>query len=210
MSLDPSPEQARRLLERELSGPEYPHPTLIDRFWDWLTEKLDALSGAATGSAVGLLLAGLVALVVFGVLVAALTRVRRDRRAPEQQPAGVLGVEVSADLLREQAQRALDDGRLDQALADAARALARRCVERGVLDDAPGRTAHEVFADVARCFPESRAALVRAADTFDRVVYGARSAGRAEVAAMLDLEADLRRARPVTPTGPGRELAVPR
>ncbi len=206
--LDPSPDQAREWLTRELARPEYPHPSLLDRFLSWLGEKLDGLVSLATGSGVGTLVAVVVAAVVALVLLASLSRVRRD---PSTEPvaAGVLDLPDTADRLRRGAEDALADGRPGDAVADAARALARRCVERGLLEDAPGRTTHEVYADVAARFADRAAALEAAADLFDRVVYGRRAARVDEARALLDLEDEVRRTRPGVPAGsPG--LAVPR
>ena len=206
--LEPSPDEARDLLERELARPEYPHPSLVDRFLAWVGDRLDDLVAAATGSEVGIavavVLAGLLAL----VLLAAASRVRRDPSGPAQE-AGVLDLPETADQLRQRAEASLADGRAGDAVADAARALARRCVERGLLDDSPGRTTHEVYADVAARFAAHAVALGRSADLFDRVVYGRRTASADEARALLDLEDDLRRARPGTAAG-GVGLAVPR
>jgi hypothetical protein len=206
--LDPSPDQARDWLTRELARPEYPHPSLLDRFLSWLADKLGGFVGAATGSGVGLVVSILVAVLVAVVLIAALSRVRRDRTEQPEQ-VGVLDLPDTADQLRARAEQALADGRADEAVADAARALARRCVERGLLDDAPGRTTHEVFADVAARFADEAPRLRSAADLFDRVVYGRRAATTDQAQGLLALEDSVRRTRPGAPTAAGG-LAVPR
>lgn len=164
--------------------------------------------GAATGSGVGLVVSLLVAVLVAVVLLAALSRVRRDRTEQPEQ-AGVLDLPDTADQLRARAEQALADGRADEAVADAARALARRCVERGLLDDAPGRTTHEVFTDVAARFADEASRLRAAADLFDRVVYGRHSATTDQAQELLALEDSVRRARPGAATSAGG-LAVPR
>ncbi len=206
--LDPSPDQARDWLSRELDRPEYPHPSLLDRFLAWLGDKLDGFVGAATGSGVGLVVAVLVAVLVAVVLLAALSRVRRDRTDAVEQ-VGVLDLPDSADELRRRAEQALTEDRPDDAVADAARALARRCVERGLLDDSPGRTTHEVFADVAARFADEGAGLRAAADLFDRVVYGRHPATATQAREVLELEDRVRRTRPGAPAGAGG-LVVPR
>lgn len=207
--VDPSPDEARDWVERELARPEYPHPSLLDRFWAWITERWELITGQAIGSGVGTVMAIAVGLVVALVLLAALTRVRRDRSTPATAP-GVLDLAVAAATLRERAEQAAAAGRHDDAVADAARALARRCVERGLLADAPGRTAHEVFGDVGARFPGQRVALAGAADLFDRVVYGGREATAADAALVLDLEDDVRRAAPVAPQRGTGGLVSPR
>ncbi len=205
--LDPSPDQARDWIARELARPEYPHPSLLDRFLDWVGDRLGALVSVAGDSGVGLLVAVVLAGVVAVVLVTALSRVRRDAPGPGPE-AGVLDLPDSADDLRTRAEAALAAGRPDDALADAARALARRCVERGLVDDAPGRTTHEVYSEVAARFPDRADRLRAAADGFDRVVYGRRPATGPEARDLLALDDDLRRARPQAPAG-DRGLVVP-
>ena len=206
--LDPSPDQAREWVTRELARPEYPHPSLMERFWDWLSDKLGRFVSEATGSSVGLVVALVVAVLVAVVLVAAVSRVRRDP-ASAGPGRGVLDLPESADELRRRAESALDDGDPSTALADAARTLARRCVERGLIDDSPGRTTHEVYAEVAARFADHSAGLRRAADDFDRVVYGGRPATPAQARGLLDLEDAVRRARPGT-AAVDHGLAVPR
>ncbi len=209
MSLDPSPDEARRLVERELARPEYPHPSLLDRFWDWLSERVAELSAQAVGSEVGILLALVAGGVVLAALLAALSRVGRERRAVREAP-GVLDVALSARSLRERAEHAVREERYDDAVADATRALARRCVERGLLDDSLGRTSHEVLAELGERFPALADDLAGAADLFDRVVYGARSASRDDATEMLDLDDAVRAARPVAGVEAQAPLAVPR
>ncbi|GAA1939199.1 DUF4129 domain-containing protein [Nocardioides marmoribigeumensis] len=206
--LDPSPDQAREWVTRELARPEYPHPSLLDRFLSWLGDRLDGLVSAAGGSGVGVLVAVVVAGVLAVVLLAALSRVRRDPVATGGE-AGVLDLPETADGLRRRAELSLADGRPGDAVADAARALARRCVERGLIDDSPGRTTHEVYAEVAARFTDRSSRLMGAADLFDRVVYGRRAAGADAARDLLDLEDELRRTRPGA-AGPVDGLAVPR
>ena len=206
--LDPSPDQAREWVGRELARPEYPHPSLLDRFLAWLGDKLDSLATVASDSGVGIVVAVVVAAVLAVVLVAALSRVRRDS-SDEAQEVGVLDLPDTAEQLRRRAEAALADSRPGEAVADAARTLARRCVERGLIDDAPGRTTHEVFAEVAARFSDRSARLAAAADLFDRVVYGRHPARVDEARALLELEDEVRRARPGAPAA-GTGLAVPR
>ena len=210
MSLDPSPEEARRLLERELGGSEYPHPSLLDRFWEWLSQQLSDASVQATGSPVGILLALVVGAVVFVALLGTLSRVRRDRRGGDDEAPGILGTTLTARDLRRRAEAALREGRHGDAVADGARAVARGGVERGLLDDSPGRTSHEVLAELATRFPALARDLRDAADLFDRVVYGGRGAGRDDAAEVLELEAAVRAARPEPVSGEPAALVAPR
>ena len=84
-------------------------------------------------------------------------------------------------------------------MLEAYRALARAAVERTILDDLPGRTAHEVAVALGPVFPGTRARLAGAADAFDAVRYGRRPAPHAAATEVLDLDADLAGRRPVLP-----------
>jgi hypothetical protein len=209
VSLDPSPDEARELLERELAGSEYPHPSLLDRFWEWLGEQLGDASAAATGSPVGILLALVAGAVVFVALLGALSRVRRDRHGHDEAP-GILETTLSARDLRRRAEDAVREGRHHHAVADGARAVARGGVERGLVDDSPGRTSHEVLAELAERFPSLAEDLRGTADLFDRVVYGGRGAGRDDATRVLELEAAARAARPEPAAGERSALVAPR
>ncbi|WP_148572821.1 DUF4129 domain-containing protein [Nocardioides caldifontis] len=212
-TLRPEPDDARELLRRELAEQEYQRSP-IERFWAWLDERWDELTdqvvdiGAAPTFAIVLLVVGL--LVVLGLT---LPRVRRDRGAGANAPGGVLDDRgAGADELRRDAEAAAAAGDHERAVATAVRALVRRAVERDLLDDAPGRTTHEVLELVAVRFPDHGDRLRDHADLFDAVVYGRRRVGALQSAAALQLETDVRRTRPLSfaetgrPTGP----AVPR
>ena len=143
-------------------------------------------------------------------LLGALTRVRRDRHGDDDEAPGILETALTARDLRRRAEAALREGRHDDAVADGARAVARGGVERGLLDDSPGRTSHEVLAELATRFPALAGDLRGAADLFDRVVYGARGAGRDDAAGILELEASVRAARPEPAAGEPDALVAPR
>jgi len=211
--LRPEPGEARELLRRELAEREY-QPSPMERFWSWLDERWAELTaevgdlGGASTFAVVLLVVALLA-----VLAVTVPRIRRDRRAGATGVGGVLDDRgSSADELRRDAEAAASAGDHERALATAVRALVRAAVERGLLDDAPGRTTHEVLDVVATRFPDHADRLRQHAGRFDAVVYGRRRAGALESAAALQLESDVRRSRPdsVSQAGPLTGPAVPR
>ena len=212
-ALSPEPDEARELLRRELAKQEY-QESPVERFWGWLDERWEELTervvdvGGASTFAVVLLVVGLLA--VLGVTV---PRVRRDRKAAATSAGGVLDDRGgTADELRRDAEAAAAAGDHERAVAAAVRALVRRAAERGLLDDDPGRTTHEVLAVVATRFPDHAPRLREHADLFDAVVYGRHRTGALQSAAALQLDAELGRSRPVAAadaapmTGP----AVPR
>lgn len=190
--LDPSPDEARSLLRRELLRPEYHEQDLLDRLLDWLERTLESgLDAASTVPA----LSTFVAMLLLCLLVLALWWLAsRARRSPAAARAAgpVLGDEqVSAAELRRRAEAALAEDRADDAVVDAFRALAVRQVERGRLPDAPGTTAHEVARDLGSAVPALAGRVDDAAALFDLVLYGGRPATRDQAVAVLALDDDL-------------------
>jgi hypothetical protein len=210
--LRPDPDEARALLRRELAHREYHPDSLQDRIQQWLGDLWERLLHGAQGadgasSAVAIALA----VVVVAVLLVTLPRLRRDRTR-RSAARGVLDTAgITADDLRRRAETAAADGRHGDALADAVRALVRRSVERGLLDEAPGRTTGEVLTLVEAAFPAHASELRTAAARFDAVVYGRHPVSTLESSETLALDDRLRRERPDhTRRAVGRELAVPR
>jgi hypothetical protein len=191
--LDPSPDEARSWLQRELLAPEYHQQNLVERLITWLARQIGV--GVETPGLVSTFVTILIFLVLLGGLVWLLSRVQRDRRT--RTPIGpVLGHEaVTAAELRARAEAALAEGRPKEALVDGFRALAVRQVERGRLDDSPGATAHEVALLLATEYPQHRAAVGDNALLFDMVLYGDRPATAEQATGVLILDDELAGAR---------------
>ncbi|WP_426246144.1 DUF4129 domain-containing protein [Nocardioides sp. LHG3406-4] len=190
--LDPSPDEARSWLRRELLKPEYNEQDLLNRLVSWLERTLnEGLDAASRVPPLSAFAAMLVLLLLVLALVWLLSRARRSSAAGG--PAGpVLGEErVGAAELRARAEAALAEGRLDDALVDGFRAVAVRQIERGRLADAPGATAHEVARDLGLAVPDLAARIGDAATLFDRVLYGGRPATRDQAGSVLALDDDL-------------------
>jgi len=197
--LDPTSPQARQWLEDELSkGIYHERKGLLETIWDWLNELLSS-AGNGTGLAgwtIWIALA-LIAAVVALVLVRS---IHAERRMTGARREGVLeGPTRTAAEHREAAARALEAGDADTAVLEAYRALTRSAVERTLLDDLPGRTAHEVAVALGPVFPASASSLAVAADTFDAVRYGRRTARPESARDLIALDADLARTRPLLP-----------
>lgn len=191
--LDPSGDQARSLLRHELAKPEYVRSGIVERILRWL----DRTVGHATESAghVSLLttLATIVVVlaVVVGILLVA-SRARRTTRAAAADRAVLTDSSTTAAELRSRAEAHLAAGRHDEALVDAYRALARRQIERGVIDDIPQATAHELARAITAAVTGPAATHVGevagAADLFDAVMYGDHPASRDQAARVLALD----------------------
>lgn len=190
--LDPSPDEARSWLRRELLHPEYHQQNLVEQLISWLERQvgrgLDAAAGAPP-------LSTFAAMVVFLLLAASLawlaSRARRNARAAAEPRSVLTGEVVTAGALRARAEAALADGRHGEALVDAFRALTVRQVERGRLDDAPGATAHEVADALGSAYPQQRTRVDQGALLFDSVLYGHRPATRDQAGSVLALDDEL-------------------
>lgn len=199
-SLRPDPGRARAWLEQELRRPEYHRQSLAERLQSWLLDLWHRLTGSALhasslSTATAVVLA--VALVVLVVLVAGRVRVEAAARLPDE---GVLGpADRSADEHRATALAAVAEGRYADAVVEAFRAVAGRSLDRGLLADRPGLTAHEIAEAVSPVAPEHRGRLLAGAATFDAVFYGGRAASAAQAQQILALDEALRVLRPAVP-----------
>lgn len=193
--LDPSRAEGRRWLEEELAKARYDvEPSLWDRFQEWLLGLFDTTGPGLPSWVFALVL--LVGLAVLALVVGLLLRPEaRSRRGGDH--GGVLddrGVDATA--YRDRAQRAVSEGDWETALLDAYRAIVASAVERTILDELPGRTAHEASLELSRAFPAEYAGLRSAADRFDAVRYGHDRGVEADARAALALDERLARTRP--------------
>ena len=187
--LDPSGDEARRLLGRELAHPEYHRTNLLEQVMARIRDSLDATVDAASGVSALTTFAAIVAFLLLAIALAwLLSRARRTARAPRRSEPAVPDRAATAAQLRAEAERALAEGRHGDAVVEGFRALAVRQVERGRLDDRPGATAHEVATALAAANPEQRARVDGSALLFDAVRYGDRPATREQAAEVLALD----------------------
>lgn len=199
--LDPSREVARDWVRRELSDPAYSRarPGWVERLVRWLLDRLSELQvpgSIAPGRAVGLVLLALLLAVAVAVALTRTGLIRSGGRSSVAGPA--FGDDRrSAVQHRLLADQAAEQGRYDVAVRERFRALARSLEERAVLDERAGRTADEVAVEAGRVVPDLALALRAAAQIFDDVVYGARSATAAHDTQLRRLDDDLAGARPV-------------
>ncbi|WP_158372376.1 DUF4129 domain-containing protein [Cellulosimicrobium cellulans] len=198
----PDAEQARRWLEQELADPVYhQQPSLLQRFLDWLGRLFEGADGLPIGNVGTLLaiLAGLAVLVTVAFLVTG--PVRRSRRV-----AGARGVLDADDRrtaaeLRAAADAAAARGDWAAAVADRFRAVVRALEERAVLEEQPGRTAHEAVEAAGLRLPAHAVDLRAAGRLFDDVVYGERTPRAEDDAALRELDARVAATRPTLPAG---------
>lgn len=201
----PDAETARRWAHQELADPIYhQRPNLVQIVWEWVLRQLAEIrASAASLDALGLTVVAvtvLLAVVVIALLVAGpVRRARIARRAP----VAVLGDDVrSAAELRASADALAGQERWSEAVLDRFRAMIRSLEDRAILDDRPGRTAHEAADLAAVRLPSCGTGLTDAARLFDAVCYGDVAAGPDDDARLRELDARLAATRPLTVGGP--------
>ena len=191
-------EAARRAAQEELSRRPYreAEPPWTYRLLNWLFEQLDKALSRATevvpGGALGLVvlvlvLAGVVALVVWRVRPAAV------RRADDAL-FGDDGV-LTAEEHRRRADEAAGRSAWADAVRERLRAVARELETRGVLDPRPGRTADELAREAGAAVPAVAAPLLRGVRVFDDVWYGGRQADASSYAVLVEVDRVVRDAR---------------
>jgi hypothetical protein len=195
--LNPTPPEARSWLKQELQGADYQSPWL-DSLGRWISGLMSKiLQGVGQVAGLSPAITVLIAVAVIALLAWVLPRVRRDRSVAAIDRAALDDVRITPGLYRDLAAQALRDGRYGEAVVNGFRAIAKDMSDRGVLDDSPGRTAHEVTLALTSPFPKHGERLVRAGDLFDSVRYGHHRSDAAHARQVVDLDAELSRTRPL-------------
>jgi hypothetical protein len=201
--LTPDGDEAREWAERELADPIYrtAEPTPLDRIARAIAEFFENLFGAELSGDWGSAIALVAALVVIVVIVAAFVvwgvpRATGRRRGAPTELFGVAEARSAAQLRRDAASHA-EKGEWDAAIVMRFRALARGCVERGVVDTPPGATVHAFARAATRAFPALADPLERAASAFDDVRYLRRPGTAALYRQVAEVDDAVSAARPV-------------
>lgn len=206
--LEPTPGEAREWLDAELNGSDYQDPWLESAVRWIMDQTRMLLDSASTWAKLSPVITVGVALVVIALLTWVLPKVRREAGAARSDGPVLEDLTISARAYRDLAAKALKDGRYDEAVLDGFRAIAKDMSDRTLLDDAPGRTAHEVSLTLTGPFPDHADRLVRAADAFDSVRYGHRRATPGQAAEIQDLDGTLVTTRPVLALSSRQDLPV--
>jgi len=196
----PDPDTARQWAQDELSKSIYQHgESLADRLGRWLSELLNRLFDAGTGTSVppaGYLLGALV--VVALIVIATRVAIPAARQRRRRSTAVLLGDDArAAQHIRDAARAAAQAGDHTAATLEYFRALVRGCEERLVIDDRAGRTAREAARDIATSLHSHAAELRNAATTFDALCYGHRDGTAQDSSRMETLESGVRKARAI-------------
>lgn len=204
--LDPDREEARRWLETEIAEGDYRlQEPVLTRLWNWFVDLLPsvALPGQLPAWTPWVVLV-LVLVVAAAVIAFGLRdRWRTGRLSGSRTNGAVLdGVHRAASQYRASAEAALRRGDHDTAALEAYRAIAAGAIERTLLDNRPGQTAHEVAASLVPVFPAHGGPLGLAADTFDAVRYGDQRCDADTARELLELETAVRGSRPQLDAAP--------
>ncbi|WP_374977468.1 DUF4129 domain-containing protein [Microbacterium trichothecenolyticum] len=175
--LTPDGDEARRWAEQELSDPAYDiaEPTPFDRIARAVGDFIASLLNPDLSGGWGSTFALVAAIVVTVVIVAAFLLwgvPRVSRRAAPRTPLlfGEAEHRSAAELRAAAAERARASD-WDAAIVLRFRALARGCLERGVVDPPPGATVHAFARAAGAAFPALEPRLEAAATAFDDVRY---------------------------------------
>ncbi|HWL38017.1 MAG TPA: DUF4129 domain-containing protein [Frankiaceae bacterium] len=192
---------AREEAERELRKSIYhvrDEPP-VQRFINWLLERLDDAFEAAINVTPG----GLPSLVVLAVVIVAIVVALRLGLGPTGLRDALTdrrkgAAATSAAEYRAEAERLAAAGDFKEAVRARFRAVIRELEERAVLDPRPGRTAGEIAREGSAAVPGIAVDLRDAATTFDQVWYGRRDATDADYARVREADDRIRNARLTT------------
>jgi hypothetical protein len=183
------PDEVRRVADAVLAGDRFAEPprSLVERFAAWLGDLWDRLfpdadptafdagGGGSGGSSAVTVVVLVLAVVLLALLVRALRGTwKRSRRADGH--AAALDVDVegrrSAAAWDDLARRLEAEGRWKDAMRARFGSLVERLVDRGVVDDVPGRTSGEYRGEVGHALPDAADDFAAAAELFERAWYG--------------------------------------
>ena len=195
--LTPSNDDAHRWLADELAKSKYQTPPDL---FAWLGRLLDRIPAVQVGSFTfpGWLVPA-ATVVVIGIALILVLRSGGVKIGGRRRRSGAFVDDptLTAADYRRLATEAVAAEDWDSVALQSFRALAVGAAERTLLDDRPGRTAHEVVVELAPIFPGFEPRLSASSDVFDLVRYGGRSTTRESALATRDLDAELRLVRPV-------------
>lgn len=192
----PSADEAARELSKQIYQDE--KPSLLQRMVDWITgtigHVLDRLQGHGPGGSVGLLILVLLVAVIAGGLIwkfglpgrSASVRRKTDPVTPTRS-----AVEHEA-----RADEYAAEGRFAEAVRERLRGVVAGLVARDLVDNRPGRTAHELALQAGQVLPGAAADLDAAAELFAEIWYGERTASAEHDQRMRGIAARVAAARP--------------
>lgn len=159
--------------ENELAKPIYPKPSITERFWNWIIERLDSLISDSMGVPGGWFTLTILFILVACVIALAIRIALRTMRTNRGAEQGLFGAsELSATQHRSTAEQFAATGDWTSAIRHRLRAIARHLEETGALPAVPGRTATELARDASQLAPDLAGEFSTSATIFNDVTYG--------------------------------------
>jgi len=195
----PDGDAARDWARRELSEPIYhEQQSLLARLIGWIEGMLRDAQHAAQNLdwRIAALVLTAVVVVAGGIALLVTGPIRRSRSAAASSDI-FAETTLSAAEHRSAAELAATRGDWHTAVLERFRAIVRSLEERVILDERPGRTAHEAAAQSATALPVLAGELLSASEIFDAVCYGSGHATRDTDAELRSLDRKIQAAHPV-------------
>ncbi|GAA3391571.1 DUF4129 domain-containing protein [Cryptosporangium minutisporangium] len=192
----PSAEEAEEELSKQIYQDE--KPTLLERMFESLMEQLqrglDNAQGVSPGGGTGLLIFVLLIIAVVAVLIwrfglPGRTATVRRKTDPVTPTRSATEHDARADAFAA-------EGRWAEAVRERLRGVVAGLVARDLVDNRPGRTAHEVAGQAGQVLPTVAADLVAAAELFAEIWYGERTATAEHDQRMRTIATRVAEARP--------------
>ena len=187
LALEPTPDEARELLRRELSKSEYLEGRGLQSILDWLLQKIGTTVFRTAEGTFNWMLLAIIAVVIIALIIGVYARVGREQKTIS---AAQELTSLSAD---EHRRRALDLKNTDptEALKAGFRAIIVR-LDKTAATAAPGRTT----GDITREYPDLKNDISRCASKFDVATYRLETVGTVttqDVDAMLALDNEIQK-----------------
>ena len=191
MLLEHDPGAVRDAANDILSGADFQNnQSLLERFFDWLGDRLSfSIGGGGGPGIIGDLLT--LALIVAAVVLLVRLIASRQRRAKRTAVDDDLVLEVERRRTAEEwaadAEQLEQQGRHREALRARYRELVARLVDDGTIVDLVGRTTGELRVEVLATRPHAAAAFGDATVLFEHAWYGGRRVDAGQVARLREL-----------------------
>lgn len=191
LALEPTPDEARELLRRELSKNEYLEGQSVQGVLNWILQKIGTTVFRTAEGTFNWMLLVIIAVVIIALIVGIYARVGREQKTVSATQA------LTSLSANEHRRRALDLKNTDptEALKAGFRAIIVR-LDATAATAAPGRTTGEITRLIAREYPALKYDVARCASKFDVATYRLETIGTVttqDVDAMLALDDEIQK-----------------
>ncbi|EPD31423.1 hypothetical protein [Gleimia europaea] len=188
LALEPTPDEARELLRRELSKNEYLEGQSVQGVLNWLLQRIGTTVFRTAEGTFNWMLLVIIAVVIIALIVGIYARVGREQKTVSATQA------LTSLSANEHRRRALDLKNTDP--TEALKAGFRAIIVRLDATAAPGRTTGEITRLITREYPALKYDVARCASKFDVATYRLETIGTVttqDVEAMLALDDEIQK-----------------